>query len=1691
MKTVFLHGKLGKTFGYRWNLDVKSIPEAFHAIDCNKEGFLGHLLKETNNGIQYTVLKKDVKHIRDEKDAEDSVFEAIDKIDNNQKEIHVIAVPQGSEPIGLLIKAVAAFAAKSWVFKAILFAAISYGIQMLMKPPKPPEVKNDNVSTKSYILNGPTNRLSQGIPVPIGYGRLMIGSSSIGVEKTSKSLPSDRKSNAADALESYDLFQYLDLLCEGPIEGFVDEFGNLVDSDNLGRAVYLNDVQIKNRQGQYNYILTEDEDQEVDYTKGTDNENKILAKNGVTAIREYNLILNGPAPYLKNYGGVSNTTRYDSVAYREDTVYTASPTPNVDDIISFAVNEGGAKIVSHLVSNINVKEINIGFRTEMFHNRIADRGTENARSVTEGNHCDFAIMVERKGVEYNVLDPDSGCVVTIPKSFSFNSQNNKGVTKENGEVLSKAAFGRKFYNESTQKSLYNFLPVNTGEIDKYINNPDSSNESRVINDSYENFVDRNPEIYRAYNRHVTNNQFFKIRGVATSPFSFFMKIEFVLDSLTTERNHGITFKVIKLSAEFDPTVDKEGYGVSGLYNNRNLQFSYVQERVPEKLLYPHTSTALIKFDSRNFSSVPDRKYHVKLKKVLVPQNYNPKTRKYTGPWNGLFSGQQDANQQLYTIPDSEKVWSDNPAWIFFDIISDPRFGVAKYGITEDEIDKWQLYRIAKYCDELVETGYEIETKTKLGRAFSTENKLMTNMNGEDGAFEIQIEDYFWTSGGGSNILKIDKDFENKNYLPSGINSRSALLNSSIINLVYQDMLGREATSSEISFYSNKNLKVENLIADLLNEDELQPRVFTKQDFIKEFGDGDEFKGKKVAFFLGKNALNSSSPVSKESIQKKSSARAGYINIEERIIVSADPASRRVVVSGPTFEDVPSTVDGKTFGACASQINYPIVEPRFTSNIYITDKTEAISVLNAICSVFRGVITYYGGRISAMQDAPKNPIHLFNNSNVSPAGFSYSGSERNKKFTSSVVRFNNKEKNFMPDLVFEEDVKAIQRLGFLENETIGFGITSPSQARRLARWILLTSQVENDVISFTASLEANSLAPGLIFEVSDEMRIGSSRGGRITDIIQKKKYKSNNIEIEIEDPFFILDKPFADRPVFGRMQISISCGTSQESLDNVNFRSSFELNEDDQDVEIESIHTSQLKIFEGYVSKKSYENSYKTCIGNLLLKIPIEVDVASNSFKSYYHGFGNGDRVRFISSGVLPAGLEKSKIFDDSYYVVNSSKHTFQVSLENNGAYIFIGDVGKDKLLNEGGVHYVCPDTVDGSVNEMTLKAIDQVSKGSVYALSGVSNLTNDGIVNYSQQELEKIGVTSAVSASHGDHFESLYFGSLYLTKSKNWLYAVNLGWLNVDIILKNSSKPTPQFYWTDVGWCSILTSNPRYLFIYDFAKREGINQWVYTDRNSLGNIYRIYVYDDNASSKKKGDIFVFGEDKKTIIEEKSPDGYWVIFSDEEENDSSSSPGAKQNNTDPINSINDTPGYVEAEISSVSLIEAKDSIQGANSILVTLPETHPLNLIANPQINIYGLIHSSGANSSFQSIINSSWGAIYRSQHSIELVNSSQAYDALVSDGGSISDFGAIYEIQVEKALETSIFETKMYRTISCKEVGKNEYEIIGTEYNYEKFEASDKNLSVKIPSVPIPPQADMSIPDSPSDLELEDLTYRP
>lgn len=117
------------------------------------------------------------------------------------------------------------------------------------------------------------------------------------------------------------------------------------------------------------------------------------------------------------------------------------------------------------------------------------------------------------------------------------------------------------------------------------------------------------------------------------------------------------------------------------------QVQAITEVIDARLRYPHTALLYVSFNAKSFSNIPKISCKPKGRVIRIPQNYDPIARAYSGTWDGTFKWG----------------WTNNPAWIWFDILTEPRFGLGRR-VTPAMLDKWELYRIAQRCDQKVPDG---------------------------------------------------------------------------------------------------------------------------------------------------------------------------------------------------------------------------------------------------------------------------------------------------------------------------------------------------------------------------------------------------------------------------------------------------------------------------------------------------------------------------------------------------------------------------------------------------------------------------------------------------------------------------------------------------------------------------------------------------------------------------------------------------------------------------------------------------------------------------------------------------------------------------------------------------------------------------------------------------------------------------
>ena len=123
------------------------------------------------------------------------------------------------------------------------------------------------------------------------------------------------------------------------------------------------------------------------------------------------------------------------------------------------------------------------------------------------------------------------------------------------------------------------------------------------------------------------------------------------------------------------------------YISDKMYVSAVTEVIDAKLRYPNTALLGLQYDAETFGNVAKVAMDTKGRIIKVPTNYNSVTRQYVGIWDGTF----------------KEAYTNNPAWIYYDICTADRYALGDR-LTPLMIDKWSLYRLAQYCDQMVPDG---------------------------------------------------------------------------------------------------------------------------------------------------------------------------------------------------------------------------------------------------------------------------------------------------------------------------------------------------------------------------------------------------------------------------------------------------------------------------------------------------------------------------------------------------------------------------------------------------------------------------------------------------------------------------------------------------------------------------------------------------------------------------------------------------------------------------------------------------------------------------------------------------------------------------------------------------------------------------------------------------------------------------
>lgn len=490
---------------------------------------------------------------------------------------------------------------------------------------------------------------------------------------------------------------------------------------------------------------------------------------------------------------------------------------------------------------------------------------------------------------------------------------------------------------------------------------------------------------------------------------------------------------------------------------REFSVDSIIERVDYAFSYPYSTICSNYVSAKHFANIPVRSFDCKLLKIKIPENYDPDVREYDGDWNGNFS----------------KVlkWTDNPAWIFYDLCVNARYGLAKSSMNENDINKWELLKISKFCDELVKTN----ASTK---------------------YEPQTFTY------NNNIKVNEKDY---NTITIDISSTETLAS---FRLKYPEkgILFLYDIKDEFGEYVNVHYKkiilsatIEAGKGKLKLCNDFGVRKFIESDSSGRFYDS-----------LRKYILGNSSVLNTEDNAK--SYAISYIDYALSTVTGFNSANQQASLSITQKKIFDSSFKIKSGYCVAKHANYyDFLEPRFTANIYINDATEGLKILTDLSSVFRGVFYFRNGLLNLTTDVKKSVVYVFTNSNVKDGQFNYTSSNLENTFTVAKVSYSDKTDNFKDKVTYVEDADLIKKYGIIEKEILGFGITSRYQAERIGKWLLATGKLESQTVTFTTGIEATNLKIGDIIRIADNLKFSKLQFGRVVSL----DFKNNIIYVDRE------------------------------------------------------------------------------------------------------------------------------------------------------------------------------------------------------------------------------------------------------------------------------------------------------------------------------------------------------------------------------------------------------------------------------------------------------------------------------------------------------------------------------------------------------------------------------------------------
>lgn len=199
--------------------------------------------------------------------------------------------------------------------------------------------------------------------------------------------------------------------------------------------------------------------------------------------------------------------------------------------------------------------------------------------------------------------------------------------------------------------------------------------------------------------------------------------------------------------------------------------------------------------------------------------------------------------------------------------------------------------------------------------------------------------------------------------------------------------------------------------------------------------------------------------------------------------------------------------------CAEMVDdgYGNMEHRFSCNLVINTQKEAYDVLNDMASIFFGLTYWAAGTVTLSHDAPADMELLVTNANVVDGEFVWTGTPLRTRANAVIVSYNNKDDLYKQAIEIEQANHLISQYGYRPRQVTAFACNSRGQARRLARWILYSEQMEDATVTYRAGEDHAWVAPGTVIGVLDKNMEQARWSGRA------KSYSGTQLIVDSAGP----------------------------------------------------------------------------------------------------------------------------------------------------------------------------------------------------------------------------------------------------------------------------------------------------------------------------------------------------------------------------------------------------------------------------------------------------------------------------------------------------------------------------------------------------------------------------------------------